>query len=128
VWPRGLANAAVHLDEWAKDIAPSTPLRRWYGHRPERFTEFRRRYLIELLDAQPAATIDRLRELTHTRPVTLLTATRDVEHSQAAVLRDLLRSARTSHDPAPDAVRSASDARPVNASGPQHPDSQEARA
>jgi len=102
VWPRGLTKAAVHLDEWMKDIAPSTQLRRWYGHRPERFTEFRRRYLIELRDAQPAATVDRLRELAGTRPVTLLTATRDVEHSQAAVLSGLLRDTRTTHDPAPD--------------------------
>jgi uncharacterized protein YeaO (DUF488 family) len=100
VWPRGLTRAAVHVDEWMKDIAPSTQLRRWYGHRPERFTEFRRRYLLELRDAQPAATVDRLRELARTRPVTLLTATRDVEHSQAAVLSDLLRDARTAHDPA----------------------------
>ena len=101
VWPRGLTKAAVHLDAWAKDIAPSTPLRRWYGHRPERFTEFRRRYLIELRDAQPAATVDRLRKLAHTSPVTLLTATRDVEFSHAAVLIDLLSDVRTAHDPAP---------------------------
>ena len=93
VWPRGLTRAAVHLDEWMKDIAPSTQLRRWYGHQPERFTEFRRRYLIELHEAQPAAAVDRLRDLIRTGPVTLLTATRDVEHSQAAVLRDLLRDA-----------------------------------
>jgi uncharacterized protein YeaO (DUF488 family) len=93
VWPRGLTKAAVHLDEWTKDIAPSTQLRRWYGHQPERFIEFRRRYLTELRDEQPAATVDRLRELARIRPVTLLTATRDIEHSQAAVLRDLLRAA-----------------------------------
>lgn len=90
VRPRGLSKATVHLDEWVKDIAPSTQLRRWYGHRPERFAEFRRRYLIELRDAQPAATVDRLRELARTKPVTLLTATRDVEHSQAVVLSDIL--------------------------------------
>jgi uncharacterized protein YeaO (DUF488 family) len=128
VWPRGLTRAAVHLDEWMKDIAPSTQLRRWYGHRPERFTEFRRRYLIELRDAQPAATVDRLRELARARPVTLLTATRDVEHSQAAVLSDLLRDARTAHDPAPDAAGSAPRARAVNTGRPQLADSQEARA
>jgi uncharacterized protein YeaO (DUF488 family) len=92
VWPRGLTKAATHLDEWTKDIAPSTALRRWYGHRPERFTEFRRRYLTELRAAEPAATIERLRELARSRHVTLLTATRDVEHSQAAVLSELLRN------------------------------------
>ena len=91
VWPRGMTKNAAHLDEWIKDAAPSTPLRRWYGHRPERFTEFRRRYLAELADAQPAAAMNRLRELTRTRPVTLLTATRDVDHSQAAVLAEQLR-------------------------------------
>jgi uncharacterized protein YeaO (DUF488 family) len=93
VWPRGLTKAAVHLDEWVKDIAPSTPLRRWYGHRPERFTEFRDRYVVELRDARPAAALARLRDLARTRTVTLLTATRDVERSQAAVLSDLLHDA-----------------------------------
>jgi uncharacterized protein YeaO (DUF488 family) len=100
VWPRGLTKAAVHLDVWMTDIAPSAQLRRWYGHRPERFTEFRRRYLIELRDAQPAATLERLSTLAHTRTVTLLTATKDVEHSHAAVLIDLLRDIRTARDPA----------------------------
>jgi uncharacterized protein YeaO (DUF488 family) len=101
VWPRGLSKAAVHLDEWVKDIAPSTPLRRWYGHRPERFAEFRDRYQAELRDARPAAALDHLRELARKRTVTLLTATRDVERSQAAVLSDLLRDARAPRDPAP---------------------------
>jgi uncharacterized protein YeaO (DUF488 family) len=93
VWPRGLTKDAVHLDEWMKDVAPSTTLRRWYGHRPERFTEFRRRYLAELAGPQPAAAMNRLRELARTRSVTLLTATRDVDHSQAAVLAEQLRDA-----------------------------------
>jgi uncharacterized protein YeaO (DUF488 family) len=93
VWPRGLTKAAVHLDEWMKGVAPSTELRRWYGHRPERFTEFRRRYLVELGAAQQTDTVDRLRKMARTGPVTLLTATRDVEHSHAAVLSDLLGEA-----------------------------------
>jgi uncharacterized protein YeaO (DUF488 family) len=91
VWPRGLTKDAAHLDEWIKDVAPSTPLRRWYGHRPERFTEFRRRYLAELANPQPAAAMDRLRQLAHKRRVTLLTATRDIDRSQAAVLAEQLR-------------------------------------
>jgi uncharacterized protein YeaO (DUF488 family) len=91
VWPRGMTKNAAHLDEWIKDAAPSTPLRRWYGHRPERFTEFRRRYLAELADPQPATAMNRLRDLTRTRNVTLLTATRDIDHSQAAVLAEQLR-------------------------------------
>jgi len=107
VWPRGLTKAAVHLDEWVTDIAPSTRLRRWYGHRPERFTEFCRRYLIELRDAQSAAAVDRLRELADTGPVTLLTATKDVEHSHAPVLLDLLLDARTARLCSSDAAGTA---------------------
>ncbi|SCE67049.1 Uncharacterized conserved protein YeaO, DUF488 family [Micromonospora coriariae] len=95
VWPRGLTKEAVHFDEWVKHIAPSTPLRRWYGHQPERFVEFRRRYLIELQDVQSQATIERLRKLARTTPITLLTASKDIEHSQAAVLIDLLRGPHT---------------------------------
>ena len=91
VWPRGMSKNAAHLDEWIKDAAPSTSLRRWYGHRPERFIEFRRRYLAELADAQPAAALSRLRQMARSRRVTLLTATRDVDHSQAAVLAEQLR-------------------------------------
>jgi uncharacterized protein YeaO (DUF488 family) len=97
VWPRGLTRDAAHLDEWLKDVAPSTQLRRWYGHRPERFSEFRRRYLAELADGQPAAALNRLRQLAQTgartERLTLLTATRDVDHSQAAVLAEQLRAA-----------------------------------
>jgi uncharacterized protein YeaO (DUF488 family) len=93
VWPRGLTKDAAHLDEWMKEVAPSTPLRRWYGHRPERFTEFRRRYLAELAAGQPAAAMTRLRELARTTKVTLLTATKDVNHSQAAVLAEQLSDA-----------------------------------
>ncbi|MFC7535630.1 DUF488 domain-containing protein [Actinoplanes sp. GCM10030250] len=128
VWPRGLTRAAVALDEWMRGIAPSTRLRRWYGHRPDRFTEFRRRYLIELRDLESAATLDRLRKVARTRSVTLLTATRDVEHSQAAVLGDLLRDARANHDPTQDVAGSASRACPADAGHRQHTDSQEARA
>lgn len=127
VWPRGLTKTAVHLDEWMKDIAPSTQLRRWYGHQPERYTEFRRRYLIELREVQPAATVDRLRKLTRTRPVTLLTATKDLEHSQAAVLIDLLGDTRTAHEPVPDAADLAAPACPVNARPMRHTDAPEAR-
>jgi uncharacterized protein YeaO (DUF488 family) len=94
VWPRGLTKDAARLDEWMKEVAPSTPLRRWYGHQPSRFTEFRRRYLAELADQPPAAAVDRLRQQLKAGPVTLLTATKDVDHSQAAVLAELLRETR----------------------------------
>ncbi len=91
VWPRGIAKSAARLDEWAKEIAPSTQLRKWYGHDPAKFEEFRRRYVAELEDPEPQAALGRLRSAAAEGPVTLLTATKDVSHSQAAVLADLLR-------------------------------------
>jgi uncharacterized protein YeaO (DUF488 family) len=91
VWPRGLRKEMAHLDEWAKDVAPSTELRVWYGHDPARFPEFRRRYAAELADPEPSAALDRLRELAAAGPVTLLTATRDTDISQATVLAGLLQ-------------------------------------
>ena len=90
VWPRGLRKDAAHLDEWAKDAAPSTELRKWYGHDPAKFGEFRRRYLDELSGAAQRKELGRLRALAATGPVTLLTATRAVDISQAAVLAQVL--------------------------------------
>jgi uncharacterized protein YeaO (DUF488 family) len=93
VWPRGLRKGAIQLDDWAKDVAPSTELRTWYGHDPAKFSEFRRRYLDELAGGLQRAALGRLRALAASgKPLTLLTATRDVEHSQAAVLAELLRA------------------------------------
>ena len=91
VWPRGLRKDAARLDEWAKDVAPSAELRTWYRHDPAKFDEFKRRYTAEL-DA-PAARdgLDRLRALAAGRPVTLLTATKELGLSQAAVLAAMLR-------------------------------------
>lgn len=86
VWPRGLAKPAAHLDEWLRDVAPSTELRRWYGHDPELFAEFRDRYLAELAEPERRQAADRLREIAADGDLTLLTATKDLEHSQAAVL------------------------------------------
>jgi uncharacterized protein YeaO (DUF488 family) len=91
IWPRGLRKETAKLDEWAKDIAPSRELRRWYGHDPAKFEEFRRRYAAELDGPEPQAMLGRLRALAATAPVTLLTATRDVSISQAAVLAPILR-------------------------------------
>jgi uncharacterized protein YeaO (DUF488 family) len=91
IWPRGLRKDAAHLTEWAKDAAPSTELRQWYGHDPEKFGEFRRRYLDELSGRLQRAELGKLRALTAAGPVTLLTATRDVGISQAAVLAQVLR-------------------------------------
>ncbi|MGH9169539.1 MAG: DUF488 domain-containing protein [Acidimicrobiales bacterium] len=90
LWPRGLAKAAVDYDAWDKDVAPSTELRRWYSHDPTRFPEFARRYRIELAAAPGASSVERLRSLAAERRLVLLTATRDAEHSGAAVLQDVL--------------------------------------
>lgn len=86
LWPRGLAKKAARIDEWLKAVAPSDELRRWYGHDPAKWTEFRQRYTTELTDPQRAAAVRHLRELTCDGPVTLLTATKDLDHSQAADL------------------------------------------
>jgi len=91
VWPRGLRKDAARLDEWAKDVAPSTGLRTWYQHDPAKFGEFRRRYTAELRQPGPREALGRLRALAAERPVTLLTATKDLDLSQAAVLAGLLR-------------------------------------
>ncbi len=90
LWPRGLRKDADGLDEWIRDAAPSNELRTWYGHVPERFAEFRRRYRAGLARDTAAEPLTRLRELAEQGPLTLLTATRDVEHSQAAVLAEYL--------------------------------------
>lgn len=92
IWPRGLTKAKAALDEWCKDVAPSSELRKWYNHDPGRFEDFGRRYQAELQDPRRAGALAHLRELAKGRPLTLLTATRQPEISEAAVLAELLRS------------------------------------
>lgn len=92
LWPRGLRKDAAELDQWRKEVAPSTELREFYGHRPERFAEFQRRYRVELRRKDASAAVSELVDLARRRPVTLLTASRDLEHSQAAVLAAHLRA------------------------------------
>jgi uncharacterized protein YeaO (DUF488 family) len=94
LWPRGIRKGDAALDEWAKDVAPSTELRRWYGHDPARFEEFARRYRHELRQAPAAEALARLRALSAHNPVILVTATRDLERSGAQVLRDVLARKR----------------------------------
>ena len=88
VWPRGVRKDELAMDEWAKDVAPSTDLRKWYDHDPERYEEFAERYRAELSTGDEAKALSRLREVEGT--ITLLTATKDLELSHATVLRDLL--------------------------------------
>jgi uncharacterized protein YeaO (DUF488 family) len=88
LWPRGLSKAKLKLDAWPRDVAPSTALRKWYGHQPERFAEFRRRYSAEL--ARSPEQLDALRGLIKGHVATLLTATHDLALSHAEVLRGIL--------------------------------------
>jgi uncharacterized protein YeaO (DUF488 family) len=88
LWPRGVRKAALDVDAWLPDVAPSTELRRWFGHDPERWTEFRERYRAEL-DSRPDVArplLDALRD----GPIVLLYAAKDTEHNNAIVLRDWL--------------------------------------
>jgi uncharacterized protein YeaO (DUF488 family) len=91
LWPRGITRARAELDEWCRDIAPSNELRRWYHHEPGRFTEFRRRYHLELATPEgPIPPLLHLAELARGRTLTLLTASKDPMLSQAAVLVEVL--------------------------------------
>lgn len=88
IWPRGLAKADAAVEHWLKEAAPSTALRQWFGHDPARFAEFRRRYREEL--AGRPEVMAELRRLARKGTLTLVFAARDTEHSNAAVLRELL--------------------------------------
>jgi uncharacterized protein YeaO (DUF488 family) len=91
-WPRGVSRERAALDEWCTAVAPSDELRRWYGHAPNKFNEFRSRYRKELEDPERAAALRHLRDMTSRDRLTVLTATKNVQISQAAVLVELLRS------------------------------------
>jgi uncharacterized protein YeaO (DUF488 family) len=91
IWPRGMRKEAAHIDYWAKGAAPSTELRKWYGHDPAKFDEFRKRYIAELAAPPARDELDRLRARVARDRVTLLTATKELSLSQAAVLADLLQ-------------------------------------
>ncbi len=88
VWPRGRTKEELNLDRWAREIAPSTELRRWFGHDPARWDEFRRRYQAELREASPAAILSELVELARAGTLTIVFGARDTEHSQARVIAD----------------------------------------
>ena len=88
LWPRGLTKAAAGLAGWAKGAAPSAVLRQWFGHKPQRFAKFRRRYFAELRE-RPEAT-DVLMAAAHAGPITLVYAAHDETHNNAAVLREYL--------------------------------------
>lgn len=90
LWPRGLSKAAARIDHWAKAVAPSTALRRWYGHDPAKWKEFRRRYFAEL-DANPAGLAELRRHLGKGR-VTLLFSSKEERLNNATALREYLEA------------------------------------
>lgn len=89
LWPRGVSKERARLDEWARQLAPSDELRRWFGHRPERFEQFKRSYTDELRER--ADDIAALRRRARTGAVTIVYAARDSDHSNAAVLAPIVR-------------------------------------
>jgi uncharacterized protein YeaO (DUF488 family) len=89
LWPRGVSREQARLDEWAKELAPSAELRRWFGHEPARFAEFRARYEAEL--GEQEAKLDELRGRARQGTLTLVYGARDTEHNDAVVLADVLR-------------------------------------
>lgn len=88
LWPRGIRKSDLVIDEWARHLAPSTGLRKWFAHDPERWTEFRRRYKEEL--KEQAAELQRLKELAEADDLVLIYSARDLEHNQAVVIREVL--------------------------------------
>lgn len=88
LWPRGVSKDKAHLDDWMKDIAPSTELRQWFGHDSDRWTEFRKRYRAELQGH--GEQLDRIRALARKGVVTLVYSARDEEHNDAVVLKGVL--------------------------------------
>jgi uncharacterized protein YeaO (DUF488 family) len=88
LWPRGVSKRDVAIDEWLKDLAPTTELRTWFGHDPDRWDEFRRRYAEEI-HGHPEL-LAHLRKLAREGPVTLVYSARDELHNDAIVLRDVL--------------------------------------
>lgn len=89
LWPRGVSREDADLDEWDRDLAPSTELRQWFGHEPSRFSEFRRRYKQELRDKR--SRIAELRRRAREGRLTLVYSARDAEHNDAVVLAEVLR-------------------------------------
>lgn len=92
IWPRGMTKADARVDLWLREIAPSTELRRWFGHDPEKWDEFRRRYRAELEDKRDA--VDRLVELTHIGRVTLVFGAREARYNNASVVREVVEETR----------------------------------
>src|SRR5205085_12697551 len=95
LWPRGISRPRLRVDAWLKDLAPSHELRRWFHARPAQWLAFRRRYLQELHQPAASAALEELYRLTaRRRKVTLVFSSRNAEHNNAVVLRELLTGMR----------------------------------
>ena len=88
LWPRGMTKEGAHIDDWDKEIGPSTELRRWFGHEPPKYPEFKKRYAKELKEM--TEDLQRIRGVARKRRVTLLYGAKDEAHNQAVVLREVL--------------------------------------
>ena len=91
LWPRGLSKEKLKVDEWMKEIAPSAALRKWYGHEPEKWPEFRKRYRAELSRPPASALLDRLVERARHAKVTLVVGARDPGHANGTVIAEVIR-------------------------------------
>lgn len=91
LWPRGIKKEELDIDEWMKDIAPSSSLRKWFNHDPDKWTEFRQRYIQELKDKKELIK-DILEKAEKSKKITLLYAAKDPEHNHALVLQAFLQS------------------------------------
>ena len=90
IWPRGRTKTRLKLDAWARDLGPSSQLRKWFGHDPARWDAFQARYRVELADVTRAAALDALAERARDGPLTLVFGARDVDHNEAQVIADEL--------------------------------------
>jgi uncharacterized protein YeaO (DUF488 family) len=97
LWPRGVKKINAAIDEWVKDIAPSTALRKWFGHDPARWQEFRSRYAVEVY--KHPEQLNRLRALARQGPITLVFSAHDEAHNDAVALRSLLLGRQTRRTP-----------------------------
>ncbi len=90
VWPRGFTKQKAHVDEWRKDLGPSDALRKWFGHDPKRWEEFRRRYRSELKSAGKWPDLARIARRAEEGTVTLVFSAKDTERNQAVAIRDMI--------------------------------------
>ena len=91
LWPRGLSKEKLPVEDWVRAIAPSAPLRKWYGHKPEKWEEFRRRFRAELAKSPRKELLEGLIQRARREKVTLVFGARDAEHCNATVIAEMIR-------------------------------------